>query len=78
MTRDEKERLLNAFDLISGMASGKDVGRHSSHGSGLACLGCGQSNAVAHAPGCVVNRAIQQLVPLIPPYADREKWLAAS
>ena len=79
MNRASKEKLLAAFDALEGIAVGRSPGpRRHSHGGSMQCDSCGGSTGSfhQHADTCAVGNAIRALMPLVPPWADREKWLA--
>lgn len=78
MNRESKEKLLAAFDALEDMAVGRSPGpRRHSHGGSMQCDYCGGSTGAfkQHTDNCVVDHAIKALLPIVPPFADREKWL---
>ena len=77
MLRDAKQNLLDAFDALGRVASG-DVPRptHNTHGGSAACALCHHSLASGTANPCPIGVAQRALGALLPPYEQREVWLA--
>lgn len=85
MTKATKQLLLVIFDSAGLIAIGQPpsvpnpFAHHSGKGGGgsLHCDVCGLSNSAipAHAPECFVGMIVHALVPLLPPFYDRQKWL---
>jgi hypothetical protein len=69
-----RRKILDAFDDLNAVAFGGH--REGPLGSSAPCACCGKRGE--HSRTCEVGAAIAALVPLIPAYQDRERWLTGS
>jgi len=74
MTKENKVKLLEAFDLLNTITTWSNGHRSKE----LMCGECGHmdSTSVPHSPLCELNNALVALNKRVPRFVDRDKWLA--
>jgi hypothetical protein len=74
MTKENKVKLLAAFDQLNDIVDWSNG--HRSHERKCGECGHMDSTSVPHSPLCELNNALVALGKRVPPFLDRDKWLA--
>jgi hypothetical protein len=82
MTNESKQAVLDAYDALEKVGMGYRIEHpetvaHKGGTSGFCCDYCdtGIWENPMHKPNCVIGKALDALVTIIPPYTDRQAWL---